>query len=199
MVHLDAADLAPEPVPQLRAWLDDAVAAGAPEPTAMTLATADAQGRPSARTVLLKGLDERGVVFYTNYRSAKARELAANPHAALVLHWPTLQRQVRITGTVGRTSAAESDAYFASRPLGSQLGAWASAQSEVLTDRASLEAAMAAVRARYPAAVPRPAHWGGYRVRVDAAEFWQARPDRLHDRLRYVAAPPGWRIERLAP
>lgn len=200
MPGLDVSDLARDPVTQLRAWLDAALDAGVPEPTAMTLATADAHGRPSARTVLLKGLDQRGLVFYTSYRSRKAAELAANPHAAVVLLWVPLERQVRVTGTVSRTSAEESDAYFASRPPGSRLSAAASHQSEVIPDRATLEARVAAVRARHPHTVPRPEHWGGYRVSVEEAEFWQARPDRLHDRLRYAPAPDGgWRIERLSP
>lgn len=200
MNGLDVSDLAPEPIGQLRAWLQTALDADVPEPTAMTLATVDERGRPSARTVLLKGLDERGLVFYTSYRSRKGRELAANPHAAIVLLWAPLQRQVRVRGPVSRTSAEESDAYFATRPPGSRLSAVASPQSEVIPDRATLEARVAQARARHPDTVPRPEHWGGYRVAVAEAEFWQARPDRLHDRLRYSPTPDGgWRIERLAP
>lgn len=199
MAGLDVADLDVDPTRQLRRWLDVAIAEEVPEPTAMTLATADADGRPSARTVLLKGLDERGLVFFTNYRSAKARDLDVNPHAALVFLWQPLQRQVRVAGPVSRTSAAESDAYFASRPRGSQLGAGASPQSEVIADRVYLEERLTALASRYPDAVPRPRHWGGFRVRLEQAEFWQGRRDRLHDRLRYSRTDDGWRVDRLAP
>lgn len=197
---LEPADLHPDPAVQVQAWVDAAITAGVAEPTAMTLATADAAGRPSARAVLLKGLDGRGAVFYTNYGSAKARDLEANPHAALALVWPALFRQVRIAGAVTRTSDEESDAYFASRPTGSRLSAWASPQSAVIADRAALQARVAEVAARHPEGLPRPAHWGGYRVALDRVELWQGRPDRLHDRLRYTRAPGGgWRLDRLAP
>ncbi|MEX0657517.1 MAG: pyridoxamine 5'-phosphate oxidase [Egibacteraceae bacterium] len=197
---LEPADLHAEPAVQVQTWLDAARAAGVVEPTAMTLATADAAGRPSVRAVLLKGLDAQGAVFYTNYGSAKARDLDENPHAALALVWPALHRQVRIAGAVTRTSAEESDAYFASRAPGSRLGAIASPQSEVIADRAVLERRIAEAAARHPDGLPRPPHWGGYRVALDRVELWQGRPDRLHDRLRYVSAPgDGWRIERLAP
>lgn len=197
---LDAGHLHPDPAVQVQAWVDEAAAAGVHEPTAMVLATVDAEGQPSVRAVLLKGLDARGAVFYTNYESAKARDLEANPRAALALVWPALYRQVRIAGTVTRTSAQESDAYFASRPPGSRIGAWASPQSAVIADRTELEARVAEVAARHPDGLPRPAHWGGYRVSLDRVELWQGRPDRLHDRLRYVRDPAGgWRVERLAP
>lgn len=168
----------------------------------MTLATADAAGRPSARIVLIKALDERGFVFFTNYDSRKGREIAENPHAALLFHWIELERQVRIEGRIEKTSAEESDRYFASRPLNSRIGAWASEQSAVLHSRAELEARETEFHARFGEHPPRPAHWGGYRLVPDALEFWQGRPSRLHDRLRYVrdaAAPNGWRIERLSP
>jgi len=200
MAGLDVSDVHPDPVVQLRRWLQAAIAADVAEPTAMTLATADAHGRPSARTVLLKGLDGRGAVFFTNYASAKARDLEANPRAALVLLWVALARQVRITGAVARTTAEESDAYFATRPPGSRLSAWASPQSAVVADRDELTRRVAEVAARHPAGLPRPPHWGGYRVRLDEVELWQGRPDRLHDRLRYASTGPAtWRVERLAP
>lgn len=197
---LDVSDLDPDPSVQVQAWVDAARAAGVEEPTAMTLATADPQGRPSVRAVLLKALDARGAVFFTNYRSDKARDLDANPHAALALVWPGLYRQVRIAGAVTRTSPEESDAYFATRPAGSRLSAMASPQSAVIADRSALEARVVEMAARHPDGLPRPAHWGGYRVALDRVEFWQGRPDRLHDRLRYTRLPAGgWRIERLAP
>lgn len=200
MTSLDIADLHADPATQVRAWLDAATRAGEAVPTAMTLATADLAGRPSARTVLLKGLDSAGVVFFTNYESDKARELDANPHAALVLHWAVSQRQVRVTGPVTRTSEEESDAYFVTRPPGSRVSAWASPQSTVIADRGVLERRVTEVAARHPDGLPRPAHWGGYRVGLARVELWQGRPDRLHDRLRYTQTGPGtWRIERLAP
>jgi pyridoxamine 5'-phosphate oxidase len=195
-------DLAPTWPAQLRRWLEEAESGGVGEPNAMVLATADPGGRPSARTVLLKGLDDRGLTFYTNYDSRKGRELAANPVATLVFPWIDLQRQVIASGHVERVPAAESDAYFATRPHGSQLGALASPQSQVVGSRAELEAARAGLDARYPegAAVPRPEHWGGFVLRPDEVEFWQGRPDRLHDRLRYRATDGGgWTIERLGP
>jgi pyridoxamine 5'-phosphate oxidase len=202
---LSEADLASGWLIQLQRWLADAHAAGVTEPNAMVLATADAAGRPSARTVLLKGLDERGLVLYTNLRSRKGREATANPAASLVFPWIDLQRQVVVCGDAEPVSTEESDAYFATRPHGSQLGAAASPQSSVIPDRRTLEAARAALDAEYPPGtpVPRPPHWGGLRVRPLTVEFWQGRPDRLHDRLRYRREDGGgadaWVVERLAP
>lgn len=198
---LDEADLAPTWLEQFERWLAEAEAAGITEPNAMVLATADASGAPSARTVLLKGLDARGFVLYTNLGSRKARQVAANPRAALTFPWIPLQRQVCVTGRFERIAAAEADAYFASRPHGSQLGAHASPQSSVVASRAELEAVERALAARWPegAAVPRPAGWGGLRIVPDGVEFWQGRPNRLHDRLRFRATDTGWVVERLAP
>ena len=194
-------DVAADPVTQFLAWFDDARSAQLREPNAMTLATATPEGVPSARIVLLKGVDERGFVFYTDYRSRKGSELAANPRAALVFHWMELERQVRVAGTVERVSRADSERYFASRPLGSRIGAWTSHQSQVIGGRAELEAKEAEVAARYAdGEVPLPPHWGGYRIVPVEVEFWQGRPSRLHDRLRYVrSGGDGWRIERLSP
>jgi pyridoxamine 5'-phosphate oxidase len=197
---VEPGDLDPDPIVQFRRWLADAEAAGVAEPGAMVLATATPGGSPSARYVLLRGLDERGFAFFTNYQSAKAGDLEANPRAALVFGWDPLHRQVRVTGLVERVAASESDAYFASRARGSQIGAWASPQSGVLADRAQLEGLVAEANARFPGEeIPRPAHWGGYRVRPEVVELWQGRQDRLHDRLRYRRDGDGWAIDRLAP
>ncbi|MGR3909341.1 pyridoxamine 5'-phosphate oxidase [Burkholderia sp. SR8] len=199
---LDEADAAPDPFAQFDRWFKEALAAKLPEPNTMTLATVGADGRPSARIVLIKGVDERGFVFFTNYESRKGRDLAAHPHAALLFYWIELERQVRIEGRIEKTSADESDRYFASRPLGSRIGAWASEQSAVIDSRATLEAREQAVAERYGENPPRPPHWGGYRVVPDAIEFWQGRPSRLHDRLLYTrdaSAASGWSISRLSP
>jgi pyridoxamine 5'-phosphate oxidase len=199
---LSEEDLSADPIEQFRLWLDQAKAVDPLEFTAMTLATADGEGRPSARVVLLKGVDERGFVFYTNYESRKGRELLENPRAALVFYWAVLDRQVRVEGTVERTSREESEAYFLSRPPGSRLSAWASPQSRPVPGREELERRVEeAVRRFDGGEVPLPEAWGGFRVRPEEIEFWQGRPSRLHDRLRYVrlSGEPGWRIERLAP
>lgn len=191
----------PDPLRQFEHWLQQALKAQLPEPNAMTLATVGQDGRPSTRVVLIKGCDARGIVWYTNYHSRKGRELAAHPFAALQFHWVELERVVRIEGRVERTSVAESDAYFASRPLDSRIGAWASPQSQVIPSRATLVANAAQVSARYLLDPPRPPHWGGFRLVPDAWEFWQGRKSRLHDRLRYRregSAGP-WVRERLAP
>jgi pyridoxamine 5'-phosphate oxidase len=198
--RLDERDVDPDPLVQFHKWFDDARRAELPEPNAMTLATATRAGVPSARMVLLKAADERGFTFFTDYRSRKGQELEANPHAALVFFWGELERQVRITGTVGRVSREETEAYFRTRPRESRLGAWTSHQSTVLAGRETLEARLREVAARHPGdEVPTPPHWGGYLLKPDALEFWQGRESRLHDRVRYQREAGGWRIERLSP
>jgi pyridoxamine 5'-phosphate oxidase len=192
-------EAAPDPHDQFARWFDEAVSAAVPEPNAMTLATVDASGRPSARVVLLKACDARGLVFHTNYESRKGRELAGNPAVSLLFFWPELERQVRIDGHAALVTAEESDAYFAERPHASQVGAWASPQSTPIPDRDWLEAQVAAVEARFAAGVPRPPNWGGVRVVPDRFEFWQGRPSRLHDRLVYSRQGDRWTIGRLAP
>jgi pyridoxamine 5'-phosphate oxidase len=199
LASLDAADVDADPIAQFGRWLREAIDAQCPEPTAMSLATVGADGRPASRIVLLKGCDARGFVFYTNYLSRKGKELDARPHAALLFHWVELERTVRIEGRAEHTSAAESDAYFASRPRPSRISAAVSPQSETVADRAVLDAAFRAAEARYGDAVPRPAHWGGYRVVPYALEFWQGRRSRLHDRIAYALEQGRWHIRRLAP
>ncbi|MFD1825792.1 MULTISPECIES: pyridoxamine 5'-phosphate oxidase [Mumia] len=196
---LTEAEAGHDPVPLFGRWFDEAVASGIHDPNAMALATATPAGRPSLRIVLLKGFDADGAVFYTNRESRKGDELEINPHAALTLLWHPLQRQVRIEGAVTRVSEAVSDAYFASRPRGSQLGAVASNQSRVVADRVALERAYDAAEATYPDAVARPPWWGGYRVALDAIEFWQGRSGRMHDRIRFRRDGDSWVRERLAP
>jgi pyridoxamine 5'-phosphate oxidase len=199
--RLDEADVSQDPLVEFARWFAEAREAELPDPNAMTLATASADGAPSARIVLLKAFDERGFVFFTDYRSRKGAELEANPRAALVLYWGELDRQVRITGTVSRTSHDESERYFTSRPLGSRLGAWASHQSRVLPGRAALEAELRVVEARFgDGDIPLPEHWGGFRVVPETIAFWQGRESRLHDRIRYSREGGGrWRVERLSP
>jgi pyridoxamine 5'-phosphate oxidase len=197
---LREADVDPDPLVQFRTWFEEAVRADLYEPNAMTLATATEDGRPSARTVLLKGYDERGFVFYTNYEGRKAGDLEANPACALLFYWGGLERQVRIEGRASRLSEEESDAYFASRPRGSRLGALASEQSCPVEDRSVLEERVRALEAEYEGRdIPRPRFWGGYRVEPEVVEFWQGRENRLHDRLVYRRAGYGWGIERLQP
>ena len=197
---LDEAQADPDPIRQFEKWFADAIAAEALEPNAMALATATRDGVPSARIVLLKGVDASGFVFFTDYRSRKSAELTENPLAAMTFLWKEIERQVRITGSVSRVTTAESDAYFQSRPVGSRLGAWASHQSSVLVSRAVLEDRLRDVTERFAdGEVPLPPHWGGFRLVPDEIEFWQGRPDRLHDRLLYQRAETRWTVSRLSP
>jgi pyridoxamine 5'-phosphate oxidase len=197
---LDFRDFDPDPVRQFQAWFRPRLDSGVPEATAMTLATVTPEGRPAARTVLLKGVSGEGFVFFTNYGSPKGRQLTANPHASLVFHWPEAHRQVIVAGPVTKVSDQESDAYFRTRPRGSQLGAWASSQSEPLESRQALERRVAELDRRYQGGeVPRPPFWGGFRLAPEAIEFWQGREDRLHDRFRYRRQAGSWVIERLSP
>lgn len=200
---LEVGDLAPDPITQIQRWLQDWVTSTPHEPSAFVLATADANGRPTARNVLLRRVDEHGLVFFTSYRSRKAQDLAANPQATALFSWVPVLRQIHVTGSVWRVPADESDAYWATRPRGSQLAAWASEQSSVLPDRATLEARVAAAAERYEGAeVPRPPDWGGFRLVPDSVELWQGRANRLHDRFRYqrpAARPDAWEIVRLSP
>ncbi|MGQ0537346.1 MAG: pyridoxamine 5'-phosphate oxidase [Gemmatimonadaceae bacterium] len=197
---LDVSALHPDPVRQFEIWFADAERAGLVEPNAMTLATADALGRPSARVVLLKGIERGGFLFFTDYRSRKAQDLSANPRAALTFLWKELDRQVRIGGSVEVAGRGASAAYFGTRPRGSRLGAWASEQSAVIPDRATLERAVQRYDEEFgDGDVPLPPHWGGYRVLPDEFEFWQGRENRLHDRFRYSMSGGAWRIDRLAP
>jgi pyridoxamine 5'-phosphate oxidase len=196
---LSEASADPDPFLQFERWMQDAIDAGLPLANAMTLATVSAQGTPDARAVLLKGVDGGGFVFHTNYLSRKGRQLEANRAACLVFLWSAIERQVRIEGTVEKIAAGESDAYFASRPLGARIAAWASAQSERVADRAALERALQQMKARHGDHPPRPPHWGGYRLTPSVIEFWQGRENRLHDRLLYRHAQGAWTIERLAP
>jgi pyridoxamine 5'-phosphate oxidase len=199
--NLREEDLDPDPIRQFHVWFDQALLSEVAEVNAMALATATPDGRPSVRIVLLRGIDDRGFTFFTNYESRKARELESNPFASMVCFWHELERQVRIEGRVERVSAEDSDSYFQGRPAGSRLGAWASPQSQVISGRDELEAQFRELEERYPdGSIPRPPNWGGYRLVPESIEFWQGRPNRLHDRLRYTRQPQGgWLVERLAP
>lgn len=198
---LNEIEVDPNPVIQFQKWFDQACSADVPEPNAMTIATVNSEGKPSARMVLLKDYDEKGFVFYTNYNSRKSQELAANPYAAIVFWWAQLERQVRITGSVEKISARESDEYFHSRPLNSRLGAWTSNQSEIISSREVLEQRLQELQEKYQDLnIPRPSHWGGFRVIPTEIEFWQGRSSRLHDRLSYTQCDDGsWKIQRLSP
>lgn len=200
LTGLDVTDVAADPITQFTRWFDAALQAGVPEPNAMHLATVDADGRPAGRIVLLKGIQDGGFVFYTNYQSRKGQELAAHPVASLTFFYQELERQIRIEGSVEKVSAEDSDAYFKSRPRGSQIGAWVSHQSDVIVSRQALEEHQHELVIKFGGqAIPRPPHWGGYRVIPDQVEFWQGRPSRLHDRIRYRLEDRRWVIERLSP
>jgi pyridoxamine 5'-phosphate oxidase len=199
LAALSESDVAPSPFTQFDKWLGEAISANVPEPNAMTLATVGEDQRPSTRIVLIKGFDQRGPVWFTNYESRKGRELAANHAAALQFHWVELERVVRVEGHVEKVSDADSDAYFNSRPLDSRIGAWASPQSQPISSRAVLVARAAEYGAKFMLKPPRPPHWGGYRMVPDRFEFWQGRSSRLHDRIVYSLAGSAWKIERLAP
>lgn len=196
---LSESQVSANPIEQFRTWFDQARAAECPEPNAMTVATASREGIPSARIVLLKDVDERGFIFFSNYDSHKGRELSENPHAALLFHWHELERQVRIEGSVEKLPEAESDAYYASRPLESRIGAWASPQSDVISGRTYLLGKAAEFTLKFGLNPPRPPHWGGYLVRPAKIEFWQGRPSRLHDRMLFTHKDDAWKVERLAP
>jgi pyridoxamine 5'-phosphate oxidase len=198
--RLDESTIASDPIAQFGRWFEEALKAEVMEPNAMTLATASLEGTPSARIVLLKGFDERGFVFFTDYRSQKGAELSANPRAALVFYWPELERQARISGAVEKTSGQESEAYYRSRPRGSRLGAWISHQSQVIQSRKVLDDRVPELEQTFPGEeIPLPPYWGGFRLAPEKIEFWQGRESRLHDRLRYVREEGTWRVERLSP
>ena len=197
--QLSETEVSPNPLTLFQVWFDQAIKAECPEPNSMTLATADKAGNPSARIVLLKGADESGFTFFTNYESQKGKDLAVRPHAALLFHWHELERQIRIKGTVEKVTAVESDQYFHSRPVASRIGAWASPQSAEIPNREFLEEAEKRFAAGFGDTAPRPAHWGGYRLQATEIEFWQGRPSRLHDRIHYQLKDAHWRITRLAP
>jgi pyridoxamine 5'-phosphate oxidase len=196
---LNENDVAPNPIVQFTKWWNDAMESQVIEVNAMTLATCDKDGKPSARIVLLKGFDERGFIFFTNYESRKAKNLAENPKAALIFFWKEIERQIRIEGTVEKVSAQESDAYFFSRPEGSRIGAWASPQSKIITGRNMLEENVQKYKEEFKNSIPRPPHWGGYRVMPELIEFWQGRSNRLHDRIQYTKTGGSWKVDRLAP
>lgn len=197
---LNENDVASSPIEQFTKWWNDAMESQVTEVNAMTLATCDKDGKPSARIVLLKGFDERGFIFFTNYESRKAKNLAENPKAALIFFWKEIERQIRIEGTVEKAAAQESDAYFFSRPEGSRIGAWASPQSKIITGRNVLEENVQKYKEEFKNSIPRPPHWGGYRVMPELIEFWQGRSNRLHDRIQYTKTAGGsWKVDRLAP